>query len=161
MAIREAEYKDIPIMVSLLEEAHRVGTYREYALEKGAINQLLSGVLQRTSVNGDGGTCAFVWEDDGVQGLLLGVRERIYHVSKDFRATDIFFYIAKEYNDSLAFRLLLRAFEEWAWKHPRVKRIDLGITDIISDPKRLALIYKRFGYNEYGVMVGKHRAEPF
>jgi hypothetical protein len=159
--VREAEYRDVPIMASLLEEAHMVGSYKDYPLEGGAISQLLFATLQRTSVRGEGGTCLYVWDDDGVQGLIIGVMERIYHVAKDFRATDLFFYIARAYNDPVAFRMLLKSFEEWAWSHKRVKRIDLGITDIIGDPKRLAVIYRRFGYNECGVMLNKFRPENF
>lgn len=159
--VREGERKDIPIITSLLEEAHQVGEYKEYEVERIAIMQLVNGILDRKTVRGENGTCALVWDDDGVQGFILGIRERIYHVSKDFRATDIFFYIAREYNDPLAFIMLLKGFEEWALSHPRVKRIDLGITNIIGDPRRLAVIYRRYGYTECGIMLTKPRPEHF
>lgn len=159
--IREGKFVDIPVIMALIEEGHRIGKYAEYSIDKNECKQILMAALQRTTVKGEGGTCVFVYDDDGVQGFIIGITERIYHIAKEFMATDIFFYIAKEYNDPLAFRLLLKSFEEWSWGNPRVKKIDLGVTNVIGDPRRLAVIYKRFGYSESGLMVEKFRPESF
>lgn len=159
--VREAKFADIPVLLALLEEGHKIGKYKDYNIDISTAKQVFMGVLQRTTVKGEGGTCAFVYDDDGVQGFIIGITERIYHIAKEFMATDIFFYIAKEYNDPLAFRMLLKSFEEWAWSIPRVKKIDLGITNIIGDPHRLAIIYRRFGYVDSGLMVEKYRKESF
>lgn len=161
MTVRDAEFSDVAIILELLEEGKEAGSYRDYHIDMNVAKQLIFGTLQRTKVKGDGGTCVFVWDDDGVQGVLIGVTERIYHIGKEFRATDIFFYITQSYNDPDAFRSLLKEFERWAWSNSRVRKIDLGVTNVFGDPERLARIYERFGYNRSGVMLEKHRPEPF
>lgn len=161
MAVRDGKFVDIPVLMALLEEGHANSKYTDFTIDKNECKQILMGALQRTQVKGEGGTCVFVYDDDGIQGFIIGITERIYHIAKEFMATDIFFYIAKEYNDPMAFRLLLKEFEQWAWSNPRVKKIDLGVTNIIGEPRRLAVVYKRFGYSESGLMVEKYRPETF
>lgn len=157
--MRDGKFADIPVLLSLLEEGREIGKYRKYEIDMEAAKQILMGALQRTQVRGEGGTCVHVWDDDGVQGFIIGVTERVYHIAKQFMASDLFFYVAKEYNDPLAFRMLLKSFEEWAWSNPRVKQINLGATDAVGDPRRLLVIYQRFGYTSSGSMVEKCRPE--
>lgn len=159
--VRSGEYTDVPIIMELISEAHEFSKYKDLTIDKDVLKLLILGAIQRMNVKGEGGTCVYVYDDDGVHGFIIGVTERIYHVAKEFRASDIFFYVTESYNDPLAFRMLLKSFEEWAWSNKRVKKIDIGITDIIGEPRRLAAVLSRFGYNECGLMVEKYRPEVF
>lgn len=159
--VRDAEFSDAKMIMELLYEGHRNSKLRDFRIDMNVARQTILSALQRSKVKGDGGMCVFVWDDYGVQGVIIGVMERIYHIAKEFRTTDIFFYISRSYKDPMAFRSLLKAFEDWSWSNSRVKKIDLGVTDLFGDPRRLSRIYERFGYNESGVMLEKYKPEGF
>lgn len=159
--VREATYADTQAILALLDEGYHRSKYKEYTLDTEVARQLIHGALQRTKVRGEGGTCVYVYENRVVLGVMVGILDRIYHVAKELMATDLFFYVSKDCSNPRAFVGLLRAFENWAWGNSKVKKIDLGVTNIIGDPSRLGIFYKRNGYIESGLMFEKFRAESF
>jgi hypothetical protein len=159
--VRTATLADVGAILGLLDEGYHRSKYREYTFDKVEARQLINGAVQRIGVKGEGGCCVFVWDDGGVRGTLIGVLDRIYHVAKEMMATDLFFYVSKDLTSPKAFRELVKSFEEWAWANPKVKKIDLGVTDIIGEPEKLGVFYKRIGYNQSGLLFEKFRQETF
>lgn len=153
MITRRAQFADIPRLVELMQEAHGRSKYAERCrVDVDEVKQLFIGALQRDSVRGPGGSCVYVVQADGVvEGVILGMTERIYHFGDKLMATDVLFYVSERAGPRSALNLLA-AFEGWASENPRIIEITLGISDVIDDPERLAKVYERRGYAYSGLM---------
>lgn len=152
--IRPAKFADIPRLMELLHEMRERSKYaNKDEIDLAAAKQLLVGSLQRATGKGPGATCAFVAENDGhIEGFIVGVLDRVYHIGKRLWATDLFFYTTKQAGPR-DFERLFDAFEEWAMGNPKVIEIHPGVSDAInSDPTRLGRFYRRRGYAQDGLM---------
>lgn len=153
IALRDAKFSDIPFIYGLIEEGHKRSKYKDFIIDVGETKQLLLQAIQRMTVNGPGGTCAYVLcNDELIEGFLIGVTERIYHISTSLYATDLFFYLSPDITTIKNMLMIFDAFEAWAVKNKKVKFIKLGVTDIIDDYNRLGKFYKRKGYRQIGIM---------
>lgn len=157
MTIRAAKFADIPRLVDLMTEMHMRSCYvGRDEVDVAEAKQLCLGMIQRVTVKGPGGACAFAAEkDDGtVEGFILGMTERVYHIGCNLMATDVFFYVSERAGPR-DFIHLFDAFESWAEANPRVIEIRPGVTDAIDAPERLAKFYERRGYRRSGLMFEK------
>lgn len=153
LGLRETRYVDVPLIYKLIEEGHKRSKYKDFNIDVAETKQLLISAIQRMTVKGAGGTCSYVLENkDGIYGFIIGVTERIYHISTDLYATDLFLYISPTFVTVRNLNLLFLAFEGWALENKKVKFIKLGVTDIIDDYNRLGKFYKRKGYRQIGLM---------
>lgn len=155
MAIRGARFSDIPRLLELMAEGHRRSRYAQVcAMSRDAAKQLLMGALQRTEVKGPGGTLVHVAEAGStVEGFIIGVTDRVYHVGEALSATDLLFYVSARAG-RLDFVRLFEAFEAWALANPRVIEIRPGITDIVDGDAaaKLGSLYERRGYQRCGAI---------
>jgi len=155
MTIRRAQFSDAPRLIELMQQAYEKSKY----IGRGKVDvtearEILIGAMQRDGVKGPGGTHCMVYEAAAgeVEGFIIGMTERVYHVADKLRATDIFFYVSDE-APPLAAGALLKSFEGWATSNKRVIEITLGITDAIDEPERLAEAYEARGYMRCGLML--------
>ena len=113
---------------------------------------LLVNSIQRHGAVGVGGTCVFVSENDGaIDGVIVGVLDRVYHVFDKLSATDLAFYVAPGGSPSSA-GALFDAFFEWAEGIEGVIEVQIGATDMIQDYERTAALYRRKGFTQTGVI---------
>jgi len=150
MAVRKASFSDIPRLWELAQEMHAASVYAERVTpEKKAFRDLCF----QTITNHGHATCIFVYEDAGeVVGFIMGTIDRVYHIAKEFLATDIFFYVA-EGSTAKAAPKLLDAFVEWGEGRKNVVEIYVGISGAIGNPERTAKMYERRGFRRDGLML--------
>lgn len=116
------------------------------------VKALLVNCMQRHGAPGVGGTCMFVSEnDDVIDGMIVGVLDRVYQLFDKLSAADLFFYVAPGGSPTSAGGLI-DAFIEWAEGIDDVIEIRLGATDIIQDYQRVGALYRRKGFTQTGVI---------
>lgn len=154
--IRRAKFEDIPAMAGLLTEMFQQSIYVGYdepdiKVAKG----LLMQAIQRHGSPGYSGTNVMVGETDGgVEAMLVGVTDRVYHIGHLMTATDIYFYASPRAGarDAVA---LIDNFLDWAEGNSKVVEICLGATNAVGDYHRTELLYRRKGLSQTGVMYGR------
>lgn len=152
MITRRGEFKDIGPLIELIQDGHRISKYKDVEMDTPYLKQMLSACIQRQEVKGENGCCVIVGQDHNpVDGVLIGMVERIYHIGKKFAATDLFFFVRPDASSKLGL-LLFRQFEKWAEARPEVAYIKLGVTDIFGDIERMSAFYERRGYSRSGLM---------
>lgn len=156
MTIRPAKFGDIPRMAELLAEMHALSCYADRGtFEVRELKGFLMTSIQRHGGSNPGATLVLVAEKAGaVEGFLIGLLDRAYHLMKELYATDIFFWLSARADPRDAIRLI-ETFMKWAEQNPRVIEVRLGITDAIGDFERIAVLYRRLGLQQTGVMYGK------
>lgn len=152
MVIRQAKFADLPRLIELLREMHGRSRYRDRGeVDEKAARSLLMTSMQRHGLKACGGTCVFVAEDQNIQGMIVGIADRVYHVGTKLWATDLYFYVAEGADPRFA-EGLYDAFTGWAEGMPDVVDIRNGATDAIGDFDRVAQFYKRKGLKQVGVI---------
>lgn len=149
--IRPAKFGDIPSIFDMIVEGHSRSKYAgRDAVDAKECKSLLMGAIQRHGLKREGGTCVLVTER--VDGFIMGILDRVYHVGTKLTAQDMFFYArATSFpQDRVG---LLDAYIRWADSVPNVIEIRNGITDILGDVEKVELIYQRMGFRRCGVMV--------
>jgi hypothetical protein len=155
MTVRAAKYADISGLCALMRDGHARSKYADVGgIDTAEARQIFMGAIQRMASTGPGACCVFVAEgEEGINGVFIGVLERVYHVGDKLSATDLFFYTAPGANPWAA-STMLEGFEKWASANPRVIEIRLGVTDVIdANPETLAGIYEKRGYKRVGVIL--------
>ena len=150
--IREAKYIDNIRLGELMREMHEKSAYAGRATLREDLfkNICITAISQHGKK-----ACLFVEEKDGVvESFIVGCLDRIYGISKEFYATDLFFYSSERASNRAAIGLL-KAFTGWAESAENVIEIRLGITGTIGGWDKLAKLYERLGYSQDGVMMAK------
>ena len=111
---RTAKFGDIPRIAELLEQGAQRSKYRGRAsFDVTVAKALLVNAIQRHGAVGVGGTCVFVTEHDGmIDGVIVGVLDRVYHVFDKLSAADLVFYVAPD-GSAKSWGRLIDAFNEW------------------------------------------------
>lgn len=149
--IRPAKFGDINALVELMKEGHARSKYagRDEVDVKEA-KALLMASIQRHGLKREGGTCVFV--TDQVDGFMMGMVDRVYHVGTKLVAQDLFYYAREGVKPQDAVGLL-GAYLDWAESIPNVIEIRNGVTDIIGDVERVEALYRRRGFTRCGVIM--------
>lgn len=157
--IRPARFGDIPRMAELLAEMHARSIYvGRGTFEVRELKGWLMSMIQRHGSPHPGGTLVNVAEQNGVvEGFLVGLLDRCYHLMRELSATDVFFYVSERGDPRDATRLL-EAFLKWAMGNERVIEVKMGATNAIADPDRTARLYERAGLQKCGVIYELRRA---
>lgn len=154
--IRPAKAADIPRLWALTEEMFLASIYvgHDEPDMKIAKGLFLQGI-QRHGLMSAGGTRVMVTEKDGVvEGFLLGILDRVYHIGHKLTATDMYFYASPRASSRAAIELL-DDFLAWAEGNSKVVEICLGATNAVGDYHRTGLLYRRKGLAQCGVMHGR------
>lgn len=151
--IRAGKYADIIRLTELIVEMHEKSVYAEKTiLKKDLFKNICSSALSQKGRR----ACLYVSENNEgvIEGFIVGMVDRIYGVTKELYATDLFFYMSERSSSKDAIGLIL-LFRRWAESVKGVIEIRLGITGAIGGWKRLQKIYERLGYKQDGVMMVK------
>lgn len=154
--IRPARFADIPRLWALIEEMFLKSIYVGYdEPDMKVAKGLLMQAIQRHGQKGAGGTNCMVFEHDGqVEGFMFSVLDRVYHIGNLLTATDFYTY-ATDRAPARAGIALVDDFLAWCEGNPKVVEICLGATNAVGDYNRTALLFKRKGLSQTGVMYGK------
>lgn len=149
--IRQARFVDVQAMAAMMQEAHARSIYRDLdEIDAPAMKRLFVSAVQQHGKPGEGGTCAFVAEPGGqVEGFIVGVLQRVYHVGKRLSASDLFFLTRPDADPRSAVGLL-GAFLDWAEGNPKVVEIQMGATSALGDWRHAGRLYERRGLEQCG-----------
>ena len=152
--IRSGRFGDIPRLTELFREMHARSKYATRAtLDEKHVKSLIVQALQRHGATHDGGTWVKVAEvNDVVEGFIIGVLDRVYHIGVELMATDLFFYCSPR-SDVKAAGELLDSLVGWAKENPKVVEVCCAMTDAIGDWERTMLLYRRHGFKTTGGMA--------
>lgn len=150
--VRPARFTDIPRLAELVGEMHARSVYADRAtLDVKAFKALCVQAIQRHGkaaclfVAGGGGA------GDAPEGFIMGTVDRLFGISRETYATDLFFYCSERSHAHSAGRLL-DAFLGWAETAPGVIEIRLGVSGAIGDWRRAGALYRRRGMVADGAM---------
>jgi len=140
--IREAEFKDITGVISVVKDAHSKSISSSVPLDPKILrNNLQVCILSREHY-------VLVVELNGsIEGAFIGVTHQIWY-SRKKQATDLFFYVTEKGTGWGA--KMMRRFITWASEDGGVKEIMLGINSGIGDPDRTKKLYERMGAVKIG-----------
>lgn len=151
--IRDATFSDIPAMIGLLEDGYAKSVYQDLgAIDRKEARTYLMGAVQRHRSPNEGGTWVGLAETDGrVEGLLVGLLDRIYVVGTTLRAIDVHYYGTDRASprDMVA---LFDAWTEWATSVSKVKLIHPTATHILGDFSAAERLFERKGFERAGVI---------
>lgn len=154
MSIRPAKFADIPRLTELVKEGYERCKYKDLgAVDEKAAKGLFMHAIQRHGLQTEGGACVFVAERNGkVEGYIIGVLARVYHVGDHLEASDLHFFQSENGNPADAVRLF-GAYIKWASGNKKVVIARNGATDIIDpDWSRAAKLFERAGFVQSGVI---------
>lgn len=146
--IRPARFTDIPRLAALMGEMHARSVYAGRAtLDIKAFKALCVQASRRHGRT----ACLFVAEGAEVDGFIMGTVDRLFGISRELYATDLFFYCSERSHPRDA-GALLDAFLGWAGGAAGVIEIRLGVSGAIGDWRRAGALYRRRGMVADGAM---------
>lgn len=147
--IRPAKFADILQLADLAVEMHQRSVYADRAtLEVERFKKLCIPAIQ----NHGKGSCLFIAENGGrVGGFIVGVIDRLYGISREFYATDLFFYVSPT-ADARAASGLADAFLRWAKAAPGVIEVRPGISGAVEGWERAGKLWEHKGLRLDGAM---------
>jgi len=152
--IRLATFGDMPRLFELFEEMHEKSVYAgEVGIDETALRSLIMDCVRRNGGQHCGSTL-FLVEHSGerIEGLMIGILDRVYHFLNRLRATDLFLYCTPEAHFR-ASSLMIDRLTQWAVENPKVFEIYLSWTDAISnDAERVEKLYARKGFRKCGAI---------
>lgn len=147
--IRAAKFGDLPRVAEILREAHERSIYAGLTFDDAEAKSILMQGMQRNGQTNEGGACFLVAEGERVEGFILGVLQRLYHVHKELTAQDLFLVATKQVEPRDPARLIA-GFRKWAFANPRVVQVEIGATGVISDFRVTGRWLQRQGMQAYG-----------
>lgn len=154
--IRPANFGDIPRLHDLMKEFHEASVYADTVRFDGAeCKRILVNSIKHHAGKRAGGAAVFVAERDGeIEGLIVGLLDRVYHIGVELMATDLFFAGSERVSprDMLA---LYDAFLAWAEENDRVVEIVNGATAILGGWEGAEALYRKRGLERFGVIYRK------
>lgn len=149
--IRAAKFADIPRIVELMVEMQSASKYRDVSeVDVKVAHQLVAHCIQRNGHTTDGGALVQVVDVAGqVEGFMMGVLGRVYHIGKKLNADDAFLHCTKR-APKTAMKRLFKAYMDWATSNPRVATIKASWTDALPGAARMGAFYKGQGFERVG-----------
>ncbi len=150
--VRPGEFKDLLKLKKLATEMYERSVYADRCTVD--LHEFRSICFHALSNHGRT-TCLFVAEEKGeVVGFIVGTLDRVFHIAKEFLATDIFFFVGEEASARSASKLL-DAFTKWGESSEGVIEVYVGVSGAIGNPERISKMYERKGYRRDGLMLVK------
>mgnify|MGYP003632864842 FL=1 len=156
MTVRVAKFTDIPDLAKMLGEARNLSRYKdtEVKVDVQHTKDMLAGCMQRHDGRGEGATWVLVSTDEEkLTGVIVGMACRIQEIMVQLYVTDILFYMAPDAPASDAYRMI-RGVVDWGGNLTKVFEFTFGATDVISDYERTAVMFRRLGMEQRGVIYG-------
>lgn len=150
--IRPARFADVPVLTAMLISQQSESIYAgKVEVDRDYTRKMLAGLVHKHGGTHDGGSCVFVAEDDAghVQGFVVGVLARVYHIGVELMAQDAFLVVARKAPKSAAIHLI-DAYIGWAETAPKVREIQLSHSAAIPGSERIAALYRRKGFVPFG-----------
>jgi hypothetical protein len=154
MAVRRANFVDIPRIVAISREAHERSIYANNAtFDEIQTKQLCARSIQRHGHTNYCGTLVLVSETSSVvHGFIIGLLDLVYPVLKELVATDLLF-IGDDSADPRDAIKMVREVIRWAEGNPKVIEVHLGVTDAVNgDWQRVGALYEHLGLVQCGGM---------
>lgn len=151
--IRPAKFVDVPRIVELLTEMHAVSRYKDrVGVNHKVAHNLAAQCIQKHGGTHDGGSLVYVAERDGVvEGVMIGMLDRVYHIGDMLMANDVFLYCSpRAYPMDMP--KLFDAYMQWAQENPRVYEIGASWTDVADGAERIEAMYERKGFRKAGAI---------
>ena len=154
--VRKAKFGDIQRLAALMREMYQRSIYRDDCeFDEKAAKSLLMRCIQRHGGRQDGSTFVFVAERAGVvEGFIIAALSRLYGIGTKLLAADTHFNVSKRAHGRDAFKLIA-AYEAWAAENEQVIEIDLWATNAVGDFRRTEKLYRRMGFQPFGVVLSK------
>lgn len=148
--IRAAEHSDTKAIVALLQAVYRASIYVDFGgVDVQKATDLCTNMIHLMGNKGD--TSSLVWaavDDSGVvNGLIMGMRQPVYHIGTKQVAQEVFFVGDKESVSPQDMIALYRRFLTWA-DQPGVIEIKASTTDVFrwQDWRTLRPFYEARGF---------------
>jgi hypothetical protein len=150
--LRAAKFADLPRLYELLCELHASSRYADVmAVDEREARSLLMNAIRRHGGMMDGGTCVYVSERDGqIDGFIIGMLDRVYHIGTKLAAKDMF-----AYSKDGSFSGLVDMYLAWASSNKNVIEINLSWTDAVSGAERSGALYSRKGFRKSGEIFAR------
>lgn len=157
--IRTADLSDLPRLYELLCDAHENSKYAGHVeVHDKTARGLLMHCVQRQGLNNGSTNVKVVERDSVVEGFMIGILDRVYHIGDRLQANDMFLVCTKSAGITAASRLL-DDYIEWASNNPKVYEIKLSWTDALGvDSNQIELLYAKKGFVSCGGIWGKESA---
>ena len=135
--IREATNQDIFDLLILSKQFSREAP-KTHKWDKEKTESFIQAAIQNSNT-----TILILEEDEEIVGLIVGLLSEMY-MSQTVIATELAWFVAKEYRGKRGSILLLKTFEEWA-KHNNADYVCMGDIHGINS---LESLYTRMGYSK-------------
>ena len=155
--IRRANFADIPRLVEILQDAHARSPYVGLAnIDEREAKALLVNAINRHGRQNIASTFIEVAEAGGVvEGFIIGLLQRLYHIGDRLQATDLF-WLATPLVEPADPSKLMRNMIAWAESCPAVVDIQVGVTAALNgDWTRTEKLLRRRGLTPYGGIYRK------
>ena len=151
--IRPAKFIDTPRLVELLCEMQRRSKYAGHVgVDEKAAHTLIAQAIQRHGGSHYGASLVMVAEqDEQVEGFIIGMLDRVYHIGDRLSAQDLFLYCT-ELAQPRDFLRLFNAYLNWASVIPKVWEIKASWTDTLPDAAEIGRLYERLGFQQCGAI---------
>lgn len=151
--IRDANFTDIPSIVSLLRDAYQKTHYARSGIasidEKETKRLLVQAIQRHNGVNGGACFVQVSVTNGQVRGLIFGTMTRLYSIGDKLSATDLFWVCDPDVYPSDPAQLM-RNMVAWAERSPACVEVKCGTTAIMQNPEAAGMILKRMGFEPYG-----------
>mgnify|MGYP006421503355 CR=1 FL=1 len=158
--VRKARFIDTRAMADILREVYGRSIYPDLdEIDEREMKRLLTACVQKHGAKGEGACGVFVHENaqGDVDGFIIGMTQRVYHIGTKLSATDLFFLLRED----ASFRAglgLWRAFEAWAKEQLGVVEIQVGLTRALGDYATAGKMYEKQGLTPYGAIYRRSLA---
>lgn len=153
MAVRFANYRDLPQILVLLAQAHKESEYCIIPPHPDKARKTLTRIINPSYKS----ACAVVLEREGqIVGVLLGMVDWHWWASTRF-ATDLLTYCNPQARGQGV--AMIRFFIRWAQRQGGVSEITLSASTGIVDYQRLEQLYARLGFQRTGMTWTKFLIE--
>lgn len=147
------EETDLQQVVNLLERLRASTNYRGIRADWMRV----IGTLLEFVAKPDDGIVLVSVDDTGVAGILIGTAEPLWWVDVERGAriaSDLIFHVERGTDG----RKLLDAFVDWAFRAPRVVRVELGVS-VDTNMRAVHRLFRRAGFVREGTLYVKNHPQ--
>ena len=159
--IRPATPSDIPRVKELFAEMHAASKFAgRVAISDRALHDLLLMALGNRNRPIVGGThFSVAVRKDRVEGFMIGMLDRVYHIGTKLVAQDMFLNVTDK-GFMGDFLRLIDDYVDWANGNPNVININLSWTNSLPDAERIESAYMRKGFSRAGGIYQRLPVRP-
>jgi hypothetical protein len=152
--IRAATMSDLPRLYDLLLEMQSKSKYAGVVdVDEATAKSLLLNMVRKHGGTNNGSSCFFVIEAFGkIEGFIIGMLDRVYHIGNRLMANDIYLYCTKN-APKMGWSKLIDAYVSWALSNPKVHEIKGSWQDALgSNGEIMDKAMQRKGFRRCGMI---------